>query len=93
MQSRHISALLYINECLHAKVPDESSIKKSISFMTLTESYQIFFGFSYEKNITMLVNDRYIKKHFIELLLHPKYGLCVYIVKHLRPSPCDYEGL
>ena len=39
------------------------------------------------------------KKHFRELLLHPKYGLCVYIVNHLqtentllRLGSCDYEG-
>ena len=99
MQSRHIRALIYINECLHAKVSDENSIEKSSSFMTFTEGYLIFLGFSYEQNITMLVNDRHIKKHFRELLLHPKYGLCVYIVKHLqteyillRPDSCDYEG-
>ena len=99
MQSKHIRALIYINECLHAKVPNENNIEKSSSFMTFTEGYQIFLGFSYEQNITMLVNDRHIKKHFRELLLHPKYGLCVYIVKHLqteyillRPDSCDYEG-
>ena len=47
----------------------------------------------------MLVNDRHTKKHFRELLPHPKYGLCVYFVKHLqteyillRPDSCDYEG-
>ena len=84
MQSRHICTLIYINECPHAKVPDENNIERSSSFMTFTESYQIFLGFSYEQNITMLVNDRHIKKHFRELLLHAKYRLCVYIVKDLQ---------
>ena len=99
MQSRHIRALIYRNECLLAKLPDENNIEKSNGFMTFIEGYQIFLGFSYEQNITMLVNDRHSKKHFRELLLHPKYGRWVYIVKHLqteyillRPDSCDYEG-
>ena len=84
IQNRHMRVLIYINECLHAKVPGENNIEKSSSFMTFTEGYQIFLGFSYEQNITMLVNDRHIKKHFRELLLHPKYGFCVYIVVYLQ---------
>ena len=99
MQSRHIRALIYVNECLHAKVLGENNIEKGSSFLTFTEGYQIFLGFSYEQNITMLLNDRHTKIYFRELLLHPKYGLCVYLVKrlqaeyiHLKPDSCDYEG-
>ena len=80
MQIRHIHALLYINERLHARVPDENNIDKSSSFVTFTKGYQIFLRFSYEQNVTVLVNDRHTKKRFREFLFHPKYGLCVYIV-------------
>ena len=77
IESRHICALIYINECLHAEVPNENSIEKSSSFMAFTEGYQIFLWFSHEQNITMLVNDWHTKKSFRELLLHPKY-VCIY---------------
>ena len=99
IQSRHIHGLIYINECLHAKVLDENNIEKSCTFMAFTEGYQIFLGFPYEQNMIMSVNDRHTKNIFRELLLHPKYRLTVYIIKHLQteyillPSDfCNFKG-
>ena len=48
------------------------------SYIEFDEAYHLFL--SYSTNGRTGVKDTNKKKHFKELLLHPKFGLCVQII-------------
>ena len=67
--------------------------------MSLDEAYDVYLAYQHPTRSKFMQSDRHEKKHFTELVLHPKYGLCVTIVKAkqkeyvvLRPDNFSLEG-
>lgn len=96
---RNLSSLRYILDCLLANVSNRPGKSKVLSYMSFDEAYDIYLAYQHPARGKFMQSDRHEKKHFTELVLHPKYGLCVNIVKVkqkeyivLRPDNFNLEA-
>ena len=97
--TRNLCSLRYILDCLLANVSSEPGKSKVLSYMSFDEAYDIYLANQHPGRGKFMQSDRHEKKHFTELVLHPRYGLCVNIVKAkqkehlvLRPDNFNLEA-
>jgi len=98
IRRRHLKALLYILDCLLAKVSDDEGSEKTVGYLSFNDAYDIFLGYFPDNDPNLLINDRLKRQQFKELLLHPTFGLSVYILEInnkryivLRPDNYDLD--
>ena len=81
----NLKALLYILDLLLAEVPQLNGRVYTHSYLEFNLALDIFLSFSDHagspEHISIARKSKNIKKEFRNLLLHPTFGLCVYIVK------------
>ena len=103
----HLKGLKAVLQTLLADLPVTDSdgmikIYTKKSFIKFEEAFELFSGYAAEQDYDFQVNSFTMqdkRKHFRELLFHPSFGLCVYIVSHnlrdqyivLRPDDIDFE--
>ena len=103
----HLKGLKAILQTLLADSPVTNSdgmikIYAKKSFIKFEEAFELFSGYATEQDCYFQVKSFTMqdkRKHFRELLCHPSFGLCVYIVSHnlrsqyivLRPDEVDFE--
>ena len=91
----HLRGLKAVLQMLQGQLPNEKNGKDTKqSFMDFNEAFALFL--SYSKDTSSLdLGQRHKRKRFKELLCHPKYGLCVYVVMEkfivLRADDVDLE--
>ena len=83
----HLRGLKAVLQMLQGQLPNEN-------FMDFNEAFALFL--SYSKDTSSLdLGERHKRKRFKELLCHPKYGLCIYVVMEkfivLRADDVDLE--
>ena len=73
--------LIYILDVLMAMTYDpETGVKRETAYMVFQDAYEIYLSFSKNANLVDAKTDRILKTSFKDLILHPDYGLCIYIV-------------
>ena len=94
--SHHLCGLRAVLDCLLANIPVSDSLERTVSYLPLLEAFSLYLSFA--SNGSVFVNDKDYKKRFRELVLHPEFGLCAYIIKFrgkefivLRPDNFDLE--
>ena len=76
----HLKGLRAVLEMMVAKVPSKHPNKDiTISFISFHEAFDLFLGHTPEVSI-LQQGTRHLRKRFMELLCHPKFGLSVYII-------------
>ena len=56
------------------------SSERTESYLPFLEAFSLYFSFA--SNGLVFFNDKDYKKKFRELVLHPEFGLCAYIIKY-----------
>ena len=89
----HLKGLRAIWQILTATVPEVTGRERRISYMDFEEAFSLYSGYSTQGHDSSdLKNSR---KRFKELLCHPQYGLCIYVVKNrfivIKSSESDLE--
>ena len=92
----HLRGLKAVLQMLQGQLPNENGKDTKQSSMDFNETFALFL--SYSKDTSSLdLGQRHKRKRFKELLCHPKYGLCVYVVMKkfivLRADDVDLEFL
>ena len=78
----HLRGLRAILDCLLANVACSDGSTRVASYIEFEEAYHLFLGYCTFGSTNIKDTDK--KKHFKEMLLHPNYGLCVYLVDTLK---------
>ena len=79
---------------LQGQLPNENGKDTKQSFMNFNEAFALSLSYSKDKS-SLDLGQRHKRNRFKELLCHPKYGLCVYVVMEkfivLRADDVDLE--
>ena len=75
----HLRGMRAVLQALLAQVPTPQGIEIKQSYMSFDDAFILYLGYSTEKTSASL-HLKHEKKRFKELICHPDYGLCVYIV-------------
>ena len=90
-QLKGLRAVLQVLLC---QIPTEQGKVVRQSYITFDEAFGLCLAYS-EKKTLLTLDIKHEKKRFRELICHPKYGLCVYIVIDkfilLRSDDIDLE--
>ena len=98
--AEHLRGLRAILDCLLAKVNCVDGSTRVVSYIDFGEAFNLYKSYSSLRqigsaNIQTLYDQR---KRFKELLLHPEFGLCVYVISFrsnhwitLRSDDLDFE--
>ncbi|CAB4016395.1 Hypothetical predicted protein [Paramuricea clavata] len=78
----HLRGLRAILDSLLANVACSNGSTRVASYIEFEEAYHLFLGYCTFGSTNIKDTDK--KKHFKEMLLHPNYGLCVYLVDTLK---------
>ena len=98
---RNLQCLIYLLELLLSEFQDVNGRKYELSCIKFSEAYDIFISYlgQDEYSASLLRHDQSRKIQFRDLLLHPNFGLCVYLVsgQHeryivLRPDDVDISN-
>ena len=98
---KHVEAFVQIMEMLTSQVPHSSGAEFSQAWLPFNEAYSVFLSYSHPNhNCNHLLDDKDLRKQFKDLLLHPEFGLCVYVVEGhgqqyliLRADDVDYGNV
>ena len=92
----HLRGLRAILDCLQAKLTYSDGSTRILSYLEYDEAFNLYVAYNTVKDSAIVTEDE--RTRFRELLLHPEFGLCVYLVKvggnHwivLRPDDLDLE--
>ena len=90
----HLRGLKAVLQILQGQLPNENGKDTKQSFMDFNEAFALFLSCSKDTS-SLDLGQRHKRKRFKELLCHPKYGLCVYVVMEkfivLRADDVDLE--
>ena len=101
IQNRHMRALIYINECLHAmlKCPAKTTLRKAVVLWHLQRLSDIPWVFIWTKYYYVSKWQAYQKALQRTLTSSKIWILCIYrgvssnrVPTRQRPDSCDYEG-
>ena len=100
-RKNNLKSLVYILNMLLAEVPRADGRSYTRSFIEFNAAYEVYLShseYATSKQLDIVKSDKNIKKQFRDLILHPSYGLCVYIVTRggidyiiLRPDDFDLD--
>jgi hypothetical protein len=76
----HLKGIYAVLELLQAHIPTASGQDIVQSYLSFNEAFSLYISYDLT-SLPSKLKQQHVKERFRELLCHPRYGLCVYILK------------